>query len=403
MSNEANNHNFGVFLENETVGDLLFNKLGLVEISVIHQENLDIVEYSNDILCDMVITCMVYSDGRTFIISVKSKDITINTDTEDSDLLEGEYSDLENCIIDKLMTYYKCDTEDEFIELLEENGIVDFDYEEEEEEEEDCEEIDYSNYEYEEYLIGVYGVFRKDGGMQSILSDCEYIKTISLPEFALYGKDCEYPIAVKTNKIVDKIVVEVYRVPYEVMAIIDKSEGIDPSDPGKQGEYLYMREKLGYSDIWMYYNPSEKDLINAGYERIPMESELYPDDKTAPDLMDWIKYVNASGIIQWGESVDDSDVAPFECEEFIEPEDMRDVADLPETPIDNEFPFDTLSADESAIITEQYEIYLRDLESQSIDTYAPGSIDDNKMFIAWKNSSDPTILKAISIIKDKRK
>lgn len=125
-------------------------------------------------------------------------------------------------------------------------------------------------YEYSEYLVAVYGSLRRGGALHEHLKGARFAKKMSFTGFTMHDKDGQYPY-IATGKVTDKIMVEIYRVSWETMKLLDEVE-----DDG--GEYT--RKLIPSTDVWMYY-PTDMEKARS-YPQVPMDD--------AVDCVDWIEY-----------------------------------------------------------------------------------------------------------------
>ena len=79
-------------------------------------------------------------------------------------------------------------------------------------------------------LIGAYGTLRKGASNHRVLGDSEYITTVELFGYKMYGKR-DYPAIIRGAEH-ESVVLEVYRVKSQKIADdIDFLEGFDRSNP----------------------------------------------------------------------------------------------------------------------------------------------------------------------------
>lgn len=82
-------------------------------------------------------------------------------------------------------------------------------------------------------LVAVYGSLRRQEYNHSVLGDSEYLSTLQLTGFKMFGKR-SFPAVVKGN-LEDVITVEIYRVTdNEIANELDLLEGFDRSNPSSQ-------------------------------------------------------------------------------------------------------------------------------------------------------------------------
>ncbi len=91
-------------------------------------------------------------------------------------------------------------------------------------------------------LIGVYGTLRKGATNHSVLGDSEYLKTVRVKGFAMYGADT-YPAVIRGTED-DSIVIEIYRITNpKILQALDFLEGFDRNNP-TSAKNLYTIQKI---------------------------------------------------------------------------------------------------------------------------------------------------------------
>lgn len=109
---------------------------------------------------------------------------------------------------------------------------------------------DLPEYKWSEYMVAVYGSLRPTLGLNSVLDDCDHVSTTIIKKHVLYDGGA-FPYAVFTGNYSDKIVIDIYRVPYTIMAELDRIEG--------EGSH-YDRVKLNGTNINIYLKHDLTDL-----------------------------------------------------------------------------------------------------------------------------------------------
>ncbi len=89
-------------------------------------------------------------------------------------------------------------------------------------------------------LIGVYGTLRRGESNHSVLGDSEFIKTIRLKGYKMYGIS-GFP-AVVEGELNESIVIEIYRIINDqISEAIDWLEGFDRSAPNSKDNLYTIR------------------------------------------------------------------------------------------------------------------------------------------------------------------
>ena len=86
-------------------------------------------------------------------------------------------------------------------------------------------------------LIAVYGTLRKGEPNHQVLADSQYLKTIRLKGFKMYGAH-SFPAVIKGTED-DSIVIEIYRITSQnILRALDLLEGFDRKNPSS-GKNFY--------------------------------------------------------------------------------------------------------------------------------------------------------------------